>query len=57
MADEDEGHLWKFNLPSSERRKVLAHLSEHNLNAHSLFGSEESFLETLADRELDRWEE
>ena len=28
MADEDEGQLWKFNLPSSERGKVLAHLSE-----------------------------
>ena len=57
MADEDEGQLWKFNLPSSERGKVLTHLSEHNLNAHSLFGSEESLMETLADRELDRWEE
>jgi hypothetical protein len=57
MTDDDEGQLWKFNLPSGERAKVLAHLSEYNLNAHSLFGSEESLMETLADREIDRYEE
>lgn len=44
--------LWKFNIPWSERRKVLKLLDEYNLNAHSLFGSEESLMETLAFREI-----
>jgi hypothetical protein len=43
--------LWKFNLPSSERGKVLRLLDEYNLNAFSLFGSEESLLETMWFRE------
>lgn len=45
--------LWKFNIPWSERQKVLKLLDEYNLNAHSLFGSEESLMETLAFREID----
>ena len=45
--------LWKFNIPSSERVKVLRSLDAHNLNAFSLFGSEESLMETLALRELE----
>jgi hypothetical protein len=44
--------LWKFTIPSSERRKVLKQLDGFNLNAFSLFGTEESLLETLAVREL-----
>jgi FRG domain len=44
--------LWKFNLPSSERTKVLRVLDRHNLNAYSLFGSEESLMETIANREM-----
>jgi len=43
--------LWKFDLPSSERKKVLAVLNDYNLNAFSLFGSEESLLETMWFRE------
>jgi hypothetical protein len=43
--------LWKFNLPSSEREKVLEALSDYNLNAFSLFGSQESLLETMWFRE------
>lgn len=45
--------LWKYNIPWSERGKVLKLLDEYNLNAHSLFGSEESLMETLAFREID----
>jgi FRG domain len=45
--------LWKFNIPSSERIKVLKLLDAHNLNAFSLFGSEESLMETMALRELE----
>jgi hypothetical protein len=44
--------LTKFNIPSSERHKVLRLLDEHNLNAFSLFGTEESLMETLAMRKL-----
>ena len=44
--------LWKFSLPSSERLKVLRSLDVHNLNAFSLFGSEESLMETMSLREL-----
>jgi hypothetical protein len=43
--------LWKFDLPSSEREKILGVLNDYNLNAFSLFGSEESLLETMWLRE------
>jgi len=43
--------LWKFDIPSSERNKVLRILNDYNLNAFSLFGSEESLLETMWLRE------
>jgi hypothetical protein len=46
-----QDYLWKFDLPSSERRKVLAALDDYNLNAFSLFGSNESLLETMWFRE------
>jgi hypothetical protein len=46
--------LWKFDLPSSERLKVLRLLDDYNLNASSLFGSEESLLETMWFREQVR---
>jgi hypothetical protein len=46
--------LWKFNIPSSERLKVLRLLNDdYNINAFSLFQSEESLMETMALRELD----
>jgi hypothetical protein len=53
----DHGHrpgqdlLWRFDLPSEERVTVLRMLDEHNLNAFSLFTSEESLLETMWLRE------
>lgn len=39
--------LWKFNLPSTLRETVLRTLNDYNLNAFSLFGSDESLLETM----------
>lgn len=45
--------LWKFNIPSRERLKVLKLLDAHNLNAFSLFESDESLMETLALRQLE----
>jgi hypothetical protein len=50
MGGQDQ--LWKFTLPRSERQRVLAYLDEHNLNAYSLFGSEETLMEMMARREL-----
>ena len=43
----------KFNLPATERLKVLKLLDRSNINAVSLFQSEESLMETMAFRELD----
>lgn len=44
--------LWKFNIPFSEKIKVLKHLDTYNLNAFSLFGNEEGLMETVAFREI-----
>jgi FRG domain-containing protein len=43
----NQDFLWKFDIPSAERIKVLRSLNDHNLNAFSLFGSEESLMETM----------
>ena len=48
-----QGMCWKFTIPSTERPRVLRLLDEYNLNAFSLFGSEDSMMETLAVREFD----
>lgn len=42
----------RFDIPWSERLKVLRSLDSYNLNAHSLFNSEETLMETMALREL-----
>jgi FRG domain len=51
--DDEQDLLWKFNIPSTERLNVLRLLDRYNLNSLSLFGSEESLMETMALRELD----
>jgi hypothetical protein len=50
---EFQDFLWKFNIPWTERTKVLRLLDAHNLNGLSLFESEEALMETLALREMD----
>ena len=52
-GDQDQDVLWKFNIPYSERLKVLRVLERYNINALSLFGSTESLMETMALREID----
>lgn len=47
-CDPTQDVLWKFNIPCSERLKVLKILDAYNINAFSLFGSEESLMETMA---------
>ncbi len=51
-ADAKQDLLWKFNIPWGERIKVLKLLDDHNVNAFSLFDSDEALLETIALREL-----
>ena len=48
------GVLTKYTLPRFERSKVLDRLNKMNINAYSLFGNEESLMETLAYKELER---
>ncbi len=50
--DPEQNILWKLDIPATERLKVLKLLDHYNLNAFSLFGSEESLMETMALREL-----
>jgi hypothetical protein len=45
--------LWKFTIPASERLKVLRFCQQVNLNAFTLFESEEGLLETEAMRVFD----
>jgi hypothetical protein len=49
----DNFAVCKFDLPASERKNVLRRLDEHNVNAFTLFGSEESLMETLAIRQFE----
>jgi hypothetical protein len=51
-CDTKQDLLWKFNIPYSERLKVLRLLDGYNINALSLFGSEEGLMETMALREI-----
>ncbi|MGA7192997.1 MAG: FRG domain-containing protein [Anaerolineales bacterium] len=44
--------LWKIKIPSSERRKAIKELELYNVNAYSLFPSEESLMETVFMREF-----
>jgi len=53
FKDPHQDLLWRFNIPWTERPKVLRLLDEYNLNAFSLFDSEESLMETLSIRELE----
>lgn len=50
--DPNQDVLWKFSIPYSERLKVLKLLDTYNINALSLFGAEESLMETMALREI-----
>ncbi len=45
--------LCKFKLPASQRIEFLKKLDSMNINAFSLFGTEESLMETIALRELE----
>jgi hypothetical protein len=52
IGEDRQDALWKFDIPWAERLKVLGRLDTYNLNAFSLFESEECLNETLALREM-----
>lgn len=53
-AEYQQDIVFKFELASSQRGKVLEELESFNLNAYTLFGSEDGLMESLARRaELD----
>mgnify|MGYP001252277387 CR=1 FL=1 len=52
-GDAKQDLLWKLNIPTTERRRVLRHLDRHNINAYSLFASEEGMARTIAFREIE----
>jgi hypothetical protein len=51
--NDEEGRLIKYTIPWTERKKVMQKLELMNITAFSLFGSEESLMETLAYKELE----
>ena len=51
-GDPDQDVLVKYRIPLSEWRQFLDKLSLMNINAYSLFGSEEGLMETLAYRAI-----
>ena len=50
--DDEQDLLIKYILPSSEKTKVLKKLDLMNINAYSLFDTEESLMQTLTIREF-----
>ena len=49
---QSQDQLWKFSLPRTERAEVMRLLNDFNLNAYSLFGSEDALMSTLAEKEI-----
>jgi hypothetical protein len=50
FIDDEKNHrayIMRYIIPASERARALHSLDAYNINAYSLFGSEESLLETI----------
>lgn len=52
--DPNQDILIKYTLPKIERQKVLEKLDLMNINSYSLFGNEESLMDWLAYREIEK---
>jgi hypothetical protein len=50
--DEEQDRLWKFNIPTTERSQALKSLNKMNINSFSLFGSEDSLVESISTNEI-----
>jgi len=46
--DENQDYLMKFTLPGEIKNQVLNRLASMNINAYTLFGSDESLMDMLA---------
>ena len=46
----DQQYKWQYDIPSTERKKLLKFLDSVNINAFSLFGSIESLMTSTAER-------
>ena len=51
LGEVDQDKLTKYIIPASERQKVLTDLDMYNINAFSLFDTEETLLEMVSFRE------
>lgn len=54
-ASDRHDRLEKVLIPAALRKDILRKLDSMNINAFSLFGTEESLMQTLAFRELNDW--
>lgn len=50
--DKHQDLICKLNVPASERKNALTKLNRMNINAFSLFGTEDSLLETIATSDV-----
>jgi len=53
LGHTDQDRLYKIEVPAAERTKVLSLLERFNLTEFSLFGSEESLMESMAFKWID----
>lgn len=51
-SDERQDRLWKFNVSNTERNHALKSLNKMNINSYSLFGSEDSLVESISTNEI-----
>ncbi len=54
-ASDQHDRLEKVLIPKTLRREILRKLDGMNINAFSLFGTEEALMQTFAFRELNEW--
>ena len=54
-ASDQQDRLEKVLMPASLRKTILRKLDSMNINAFSLYGTEEALMQTLAFRELNDW--
>ena len=52
--DTGQDSVWKFTISSAARSDVLRFLDSSNLNAYSLFGTEDALMQTMAVREMEK---
>ena len=52
-SEREQDVITKYIIPRSERTRVLERLEIMNVSSYSLFGHEESLMETLAYREIE----